>query len=164
MDALVPLAERAAATVLLGVNVDDLDDHRPGQEAARRRGARFPLVEAGLSKEAVRSAARRLGLRVWDKPAAPCLASRVPYGTEVSVGVLSRVERAEGAVRALGFADLRVRHYGELARLEVPVADLDRALSRRTEVTAAIRSAGYRHVTLDLDGLRSGNLNDALDR
>jgi uncharacterized protein len=78
--------------------------------------------------------------------------------------VLSRVERAEGAVRALGFADLRVRHYGELARLEVPVADLDRALSRRTEVTAAIRSAGYRHVTLDLDGLRSGNLNDALDR
>ncbi len=164
MDALVPLADEAGATVLLGVNVDDLDDHRPGQHAARERGARFPLVEAGLTKPAVRSAARALGLPVWDKPAAPCLASRVPYGTEVSVGVLGRVERAEAAVRALGFADLRVRHYGDLARLELPVADLDDALARRTEVTAAVRSAGYRHVTLDLEGLRSGNLNDALDR
>lgn len=162
MDAIAPLATDLGATVFLGVNTDDLDDHRPGQEAAARRGARFPLVDAGLGKAEVRAAARALGLEVWDKPAAPCLASRVPYGTEVSVGVLGRVERAEAAVRALGFGDLRVRHYDDLARLELPLADLDRALLRRDEVVAAIRGAGYRHVTLDLEGLRSGNLNHAL--
>ncbi len=159
MDALGPLAESERATVVLGVNVDDLDDHRPGQEAARRRGARFPLVEAGLTKHDVRRAAHQRGLRVWDKPAAPCLASRVPYGRAVSVGVLGRVERAEAALRALGFGDLRVRHYDDLARLEVPVADLDRAVAEREAVVAAVQGAGYRYVTLDLEGLRSGNLN-----
>jgi uncharacterized protein len=162
MDVLVPLADETSATVLLGVNTDDLGDHRPGQEAARRRGARFPLVEAGLSKDDVRTTARSLGLTVWDKPAAPCLASRVPYGTAVSVGVLGQVERAESAVRRLGFADLRVRHGEETARLEVPVADLDRVLAEREAVVDAIRSAGYRYVTVDLEGLRSGNLNAAL--
>jgi uncharacterized protein len=162
MDVLVPLADEASATVLLGVNTDDLGDHRPGQDAARRRGARFPLVEAGLDKEQVRATARELGLAVWDKPAAPCLASRLPYGTEVSVGVLGQVERAEAAVRRLGFADLRVRHLDDTARLEVPLGDLDRVLAQRDDVVAAIRAAGYRYVTLDLDGLRSGNLNDAL--
>lgn len=162
MDALAPLADRAGATVLLGVNVDDLGDHRPGQEAARRRGARFPLVEAGLTKDDVRTAARTLGLAVWDKPAAPCLASRVPYGTEVSVGVLGQVERAEAGLRALGLGDVRVRHYGDLARIEVPVADLDGVLARRDEAVAAVRAAGYRYVTLDLEGLASGNLNGAL--
>lgn len=162
MDVLVPLADETSATVLLGVNTDDLDDHRPGQEAARRRGARFPLVDARLSKDDVRATARLLGLSVWDKPAAPCLASRLPYGTEVSIGVLGQVERAEAAVRRLGFADLRVRHLGDTARLEVPLADLDRVLDGREAVTAAIHAAGYRHVTVDLDGLRSGNLNDAL--
>ena len=94
MDVLVPLADQTSATVLLGVNTDDLGDHRPGQEAARQRGARFPLVEAGLTKDDVRATAKALGLAVWDKPAAPCLASRLPYGTEVSVGVLGQVERA----------------------------------------------------------------------
>ena len=162
MDVLTPLADEAAATVLLGVNTDDLGDHRPGQEAARRRGARFPLVEAGLTKQDVRSTAKALGLAVWDKPAAPCLASRVPYGTEVSVGVLGQVERAEAAVRRLGFDDLRVRHGEDTARLEVPLADLERVLARRDDVVAAIHAAGYRYVTLDLDGLRSGNLNAAL--
>ena len=163
MDVLTPLADEASATVLLGVNTDDLGDHRPGQEAARRRGARFPLVEAGLTKQDVRSTAKALGLAVWDKPAAPCLASRVPYGTEVSVGVLGQVERAESAVRRLGFTDLRVRHGEDTARLEVPLADLERVLARRDDVVAAIHAAGYRYVTLDLDGLRSGNLNAALD-
>jgi uncharacterized protein len=163
MDALTPLADEVDATVLLGVNVDDLGDHRPGQEAARQRGARFPLVEAGLRKDEIRTAARDLGLTVWDKPAAPCLASRVPYGTEVSVGVLGQVERAEAGLRALGLGDLRVRHYDDLARLEVPVAALEAVLARRPEVVAAVRAAGYRYVTLDLEGLRSGNLNAALD-
>ena len=163
MDVLVPLADEAAATVLLGVNTDDLGDHRPGQEAARRRGARFPLVEAGLTKQDVRATAQALGLTVWDKPAAPCLASRVPYGTEVSVGVLGQVERAEFAIRRLGFPDLRVRHLDDTARVEVPLADLDRLLENREDVVAAAHAAGYRYVTLDLEGLRSGNLNDALD-
>ena len=163
MDALTPLAEATEATVLLGVNVDDLGDHRPGQEAARQRGARFPLVEAGLTKQDVRTAARDLGLAVWDKPAAPCLASRVPYGTAVSVGVLGRVERAEAGLRALGLADLRVRHYADLARIEVPLSDLAVVLERRTAVVAAVQAAGYRYVTLDLEGLRSGNLNASLD-
>jgi pyridinium-3,5-biscarboxylic acid mononucleotide sulfurtransferase len=162
MDVLLPLAEAEGVPVLLGVNLDDLGDHRPGQEAARLRGARFPLVEAGLTKADVRAAAHELGLSVWDKPAAPCLASRVPYGTEVSVGVLGQVERAEAALRRLGFEDLRVRHLDDTARLEVPVDDLDRVLAVREEVVAAVRSAGYRYVTLDLEGLRSGNLNAAL--
>jgi uncharacterized protein len=162
MDVLTPLADEAAATVLLGVNTDDLGDHRPGQEAARQRGAHFPLVEAGLTKDDVRATAKALGLTVWDKPAAPCLASRVPYGTEVSVGVLGQVERAESAVRRLGFGDLRVRHGADTARLEVPLDDLEAVLARRGEVVAAVHAAGYRYVTLDLDGLRSGNLNGAL--
>jgi len=162
MDAVLPLAEAAGSVVTLGVNLDDLGDHRPGQRAASGRGAVFPLVEAGFTKDDVRSMSRELGLRTWDKPAAACLASRVPYGTPVTMGVLGTVERAETALRALGFDDLRVRHYGELARLEVPVDALDRVLSLRTDVIDAVRAAGYRYVTLDLEGLRSGNLNQAL--
>jgi len=162
MDALAPIAEREGATVVLGVNVDDLGDHRPGQQAAAERGARFPLVEAGLTKADVRAASRAAGLRTWDKPAAACLASRIPYGTPVTIGVLKSVEDAEHALRALGFGALRVRHYGDLARLEVPVADFDRVLEARDDVVQAVHAAGYRYVTLDLEGLRSGNLNAAL--
>ena len=164
MDVVGPLAEAegAGATVVLGVNLDDLGDHRPGQRAAAEAGAAFPFVDAGFTKAMVREASRSLGLRTWDKPAAACLASRVPYGTTVSVSVLSRVERAEGALRALGLRELRVRHYDDTARLEVPLADLAAVLERRAEVVAAVRGAGYRYVTLDLEGLRSGNLNQAL--
>lgn len=162
MEAVGPIAAGRDATVVLGVNVDDLGDHRPGQKAAAEHGARFPLVEAGFTKDDVRAASRELGLRTWDKPAAACLASRLPYGTPVTLGVLSSVERAEAGLKALGFADLRVRHYGDLARVEVPVADLDRLLARREAVVAAVRDAGYRYVTVDLEGLRSGNLNAAL--
>jgi len=162
MDAVAPLAEAEGAVVVLGVNLDDLGDHRPGQRAASGRGAVFPLVEAGFTKADVRSTSQALGLRTWDKPAAACLASRVPYGTPVTMGVLGTVERAETALRALGFVDLRVRHYGDLARLEVPIAELDRVVTLRAEVVDAVRAAGYRYVTLDLEGLRSGNLNQAL--
>lgn len=161
LEALDPLARAESATVVLGVNVDDLADHRPGQRAAAERGARFPLVEAGLSKAAVRALSRRLGLRTWDKPAAACLASRLPHGTPVTVQRLSAVARAEAALRELGFGQLRVRHYGELARLEVEQHELGQALSRRHEVVAAVRRAGYRFVTLDLEGFRSGSLNPA---
>jgi uncharacterized protein len=162
MDALTPMA--TDATVVLGVNLDDLGDHRPGQRAAADRGAVFPLVEAGFTKADVRDWSRRLGLRTWDKPAAACLASRVPYGTPVTIGVLSRVERAEQALHRLGFRALRVRHYADTARLEVPLADLAAVVDRRVDVVTAVQGAGYRYVTLDLEGLRSGNLNHVVPR
>jgi uncharacterized protein len=149
-------------TVALGVNLDDLGDHRPGQQAAAERGAVFPLVDAGFTKADVRSWSRRLGLRTWDKPAAACLASRVPYGTAVTFGTLRSVAEAESGLRALGLTQLRVRHYGDTARIEVPTGVLARVVAMRERVTAAVHAAGYRYVTLDLDGFRSGNLNDAL--
>lgn len=162
LDALEPLAVTEGAAVLLGVNVDDLGDHRPGQQAAAERGARFPLVDAGFTKAMVREASRALGLPTADKPAAACLASRVPYGTPVTLGVLQEVEAAERALRMLGFDDLRVRHYRELARIEVPLDRLPEVVARRVEVVGAVQAAGYRYVTLDLEGLRSGNLNGSL--
>jgi uncharacterized protein len=160
MDVVGPIAAAEGATVVLGVNVDDLGDHRPGQRAAVEAGAAFPLVTAGFTKDDVRAASRDLGLRTWDKPAAACLASRIPYGTEVSVGLLGRVDRAEAALHALGLRQLRVRHYGDTARIEVDVADLPNVVEQRAAVVAAVRAAGYRYVTVDLEGFRSGNLND----
>ena len=160
--ALGPIADRAGATVLLGVNLDDLSDHRPGQRAAAERGAVFPLVDAGFTKADVRAHSKELGLSTWAKPAAACLASRLPYGTPVTLGRLSAVERAEAGLRALGFAELRVRHHGEVARIEVPELDLDAVLAKRVDVLAAVRAAGYRWVTLDLDGFRSGGFNSLL--
>ncbi len=162
MEAVAPLAEAASSTVVLGVNTDDLGDHRPGQQAAADRGAVFPLVDAGFSKADVRLWSKRLGLRTWDKPAAPCLASRIPYGTPVTLGALASVGDAEAALRCLGFGDLRVRHYGELARIEVPEDQLDEVVAQRSAVVEAVRQAGYRYATLDLEGLRSGNLNAVL--
>ena len=144
------------------MNVDDLGEHRPGQKAAAERGARFPMVEAGLAKVDVRAISRALGLRTWDRPAAACLASRIPYGTPVTIQVLSRVERAEAALRRLGFRELRVRHYGDTARLELGDDELGAALEQRTTIVGALKQAGYTYVTLDLEGFRSGNLNAAL--
>ncbi|MET0729215.1 MAG: ATP-dependent sacrificial sulfur transferase LarE [Acidimicrobiales bacterium] len=162
LTAIDAVLDASASTVCLGVNLDDLGDHRPGQRAAAERGAVFPLVEAGFTKADVRSRSRELGLVTWDKPAAACLASRLPYGTAVTLGRLSAVERAEAGLRTLGFEELRVRHHDEVARIEVPEADLDAVLARRAEVIAAVRAAGYRWVTLDLDGLRSGGFNQLL--
>lgn len=159
MDVVGPIATAEQATVVLGVNVDDLGDHRPGQKAAADAGAQFPLVTAGFTKQQIRDASRDMGLRTWDKPAMACLASRIPYGTEVSVGLLTQVDRAEAALRRLGLRQLRVRHYGDTARLEVPVGDLPAVLADREAVVAAVRGQGYRYVTLDLEGFRSGNLN-----
>jgi uncharacterized protein len=163
MRCLAPLAAPGHARIVLGVNVDDLGEYRPGQAAARDAGAAFPLVDAGFTKADVRSSSRLLGLRTWDKPAAACLASRLPYGTPVSLGTLGTVAKAEAGLHALGFRGLRVRHYGDLARIELAVGDFDRVLACRDEIVQAVRSAGYRYVTLDLEGLRSGNLNAALD-
>jgi pyridinium-3,5-biscarboxylic acid mononucleotide sulfurtransferase len=161
MDVVGPIAAASGATVVLGVNLDDLGDHRPGQRAAEQGGASFPLVTAGFTKADVRAASLALGLRTWDKPAAACLASRVPYGTEVTVALLSQVDRAEAALKRLGFAELRVRHYGDTARIEVPLDQLADVVARRADVVAATKAAGYAYVTLDLEGFRSGNLNDA---
>lgn len=159
MDAVEPIALTSGATIALGVNVDDLGDHRPGQHAAAERGAVFPLVEAGLTKQEVRRIAKNWGIAVWDRPAMPCLSSRVPYGTGVSVDLVSRIDRAEHALRSLGFNDVRVRHYHDTARIEVPRADLGRAAELSEQIDREVKAAGYRYVTLDLAGLRSGNLN-----
>ncbi|MBI4935345.1 MAG: ATP-dependent sacrificial sulfur transferase LarE [Actinobacteria bacterium] len=159
MEVVGPIAVAEQATVVLGVNVDDLGDHRPGQKAAAEAGAQFPLVAAGFTKADIRATSQQLGLRTWDKPAMACLASRLPYGTAVSVGLLTQLDRAESALRRLGFRQLRVRHYGDTARLEVPLDDLTSVLDQRDAVVQAVKEQGYRYVTLDLEGFRSGNLN-----
>lgn len=150
------------AHVLDGMNAEDTLDVRPGRSAARELKILSPLHELGFSKQDVREAARSLGLPNWDKPAAACLASRVPYGTSVTPKLLSQIERAEAALFDFGFRELRVRHHGDVARLEVPEADLTRALQQREKITAALRSVGYTYVTLDLAGLRTGSMNEVL--
>ena len=162
MDVAGPIALTTDSVVVLGVNLDDLGDHRPGQRAASERNARFPLVDAGFTKTAIRETSRELGLRTWDKPAAACLASRLPYGTQVSVPLLRKLDRAEAGLAELGFGQLRVRDYGDTARLELPLDDLQQVLDRRDEVVDAVKGVGYTYVTLDLEGFRSGNLNQAL--
>src|SRR5207302_10573422 len=131
----------------------------PGHGSAVRRGVRFPLLEAGMTKSDVRSAARRLGLPNWDKPSFACLSSRVPNGAEVTVEVLRRVEAAEAAVQALGFRQVRVRHHGEVARIEVEPGDIGRLFEVRGQVVAGVRAAGYAFVALDLEGYATGSLN-----
>ena len=157
-DALAPIAKAGSATILLGVVLDDLGDDRPGQAVAADRGAAFPLVDAGLSKADVRGLSRHLGLSTWDKPAAACLASRIPHGTEVSVSLLGRVERAEAALRDLGFGrlgPLRVRHRGDGASIELAPAELERATTSAGQIQAAVRqAAGYTNVRIDPDGYR----------
>jgi uncharacterized protein len=163
MSVLGPLAQAESARVVLGVNVSDLGDHRPGQAAAAEAGATFPLVEAGFTKDDIRRLSKELGLRTWNKPAAACLASRLPYGTPVTLGRLAAVDAAESALRSLGFSQLRVRHHGPAARLEFEPEALGQVLARRHEVVAAVQSAGFRFVALDLEGFSSGSMNRMLD-
>lgn len=161
-DVLAPIAHERDARLAVGTNLDDLSDHRPGLRAAREHEVRAPLVDAGLTKALVRAAASEMGLAAADKPASPCLASRVAYGVPVTEERLARVDAAEEALRALGFTELRVRDHGDLARIEVPVADIDRAAQARAEIADALRVLGFRYVTLDLAGFRSGSLNEVL--
>lgn len=158
--------ELSLATVVYGANADDAHDFRPGMEAARDARIGAPLLEAGLTKAEIRELSRRLGLPTAEKPAQPCLASRLPYGTEVTVERLRTIDRGEAALRRLGFRELRVRHHGDVARLEVPEGDLPRLLepATRRAVVAALREAGFTHVTVDLQGLRSGSLNEGIVR
>lgn len=148
--------------VIDGMNVEDTLDVRPGRAAAKLHGIESPLHVLGFTKEDIRAAAHHLGLSNWNKPAAACLASRIPYGTTVTPELLSQVERAEGALHALGFPELRVRHHGDTARIEVPETCFDDMMVRRTEVIAALKANGYTYVTLDLQGLRSGSMNEVL--
>jgi uncharacterized protein len=164
-DALAALArERGYATLLSGANADDAGDWRPGLRAAAEHGVRHPLLEAGAGKAEVRAVARLLDLPSAEKPATPCLASRIPYGTAVDPDALALIDRAERAVRALGFPVLRVRHHGILGRVEIAAEDLERARAREAELTAAVRAAGYRSAVLDPEPFRSGRLNVALGR
>ena len=154
-------AAEGYAAVVDGANRDDLADWRPGRQAAAERAVLSPLVEADFTKAEIRAASQALGLPTWDKPAMPCLASRFPYGTPITVGGLRRVERAEAVLRQHGFRELRVRHFGEAARIEVAPAELPRLLepARRAAVTAALQGLGYRQVAVDPEGFRSGKLN-----
>ena len=150
------------AWVANGANTDDRGDYRPGMEAAAEHGARSPLLEAGMDKAAVRVMARRLGIPVWDKPAQPCLSSRVPYGTPVTVETLSKIERAEDFLRGLGLREFRARHHDKLCRVEASEADIDVVIRRREEIVTGLKAIGYLWVSLDLAPLRSGSLNDQL--
>ena len=155
-------AARGFTTVVDGFNSDDRGDFRPGRKAGRELGVRSPLCEADLNKEEIRAAARHLGLSNWAKPAMACLSSRVEYGTPITIEILKQVDRAERALRHLGFEDLRVRHHDKLARIEVDPVMIDRALTAREEIIEAVKAAGYIYVTLDLQGLRHGSMNEGL--
>ncbi|MDX6338001.1 MAG: pyridinium-3,5-biscarboxylic acid mononucleotide sulfurtransferase [Streptosporangiaceae bacterium] len=163
-DAVTPVAAAMGARVALGTNLDDLSDHRPGQRAARDRDAVFPLVDAGLSKAAVRAVSRELGLATAGKPAAACLSSRIAYGDPVSPELLGQIEQAEDALHRAGFLACRVRAHaaGSVARIEVPPEDLGRLLARREEITGLVRAAGFVFATADLAGLHSGSMNALL--
>lgn len=148
--------------ILDGTNADDIGDHRPGLRAAREQGVRSPLQECGFDKEATRALAKDLGLSNWDRPANACLSSRIPYGSEVTPEKLAQVERAEAALRQLGFTNFRVRHHGQVARLELDPQDFARAIDLREAIDAAVKTADFLYVALDLAGFRSGSMNKAL--
>ena len=142
-----------------GAIADDIGDHRPGHGSAVRRGVRFPLLEAGLAKADIRAAARTLGLPNWNKPSFACLSSRIPHGNEVTLEALRRIEAAEAAVKALGFRQVRVRDHGDIARIEVEPHEIPRLVEQRETVVDALRRAGYKFVSLDLEGYATGSLN-----
>ncbi|HEY4842138.1 MAG TPA: ATP-dependent sacrificial sulfur transferase LarE [Terriglobales bacterium] len=155
---------RGFDAIAYGVNTDDAGDFRPGQEAARQHHVLAPLLEAGLNKAEIRELARRAELRVWDKPASACLSSRVEYGRAVTPEALSVIERGEDALRAMGFRQMRVRHHGEIVRIEIAREELPRALTAEMarEFTSVFKQLGFKFVTLDLEGFRSGSMNQLL--
>lgn len=156
--------ERGFDHVADGCNLDDTADFRPGRRAAARYSVRSPLVEAGLTKDDIRALSRERGLPTWDKPAMACLSSRIPYGTPVTVEALGRIADAEAYLRSLRLRQLRVRHHGDVARIETDEAGLELLIARRAEVVQRLKELGYLYVTLDLAGYRSGSLNAALAR
>jgi uncharacterized protein len=161
---LSPLARSRGAEIAVGTNLDDLSDFRPGMAAARESDVKTPLADAQLTKAEVRELSRELGLPTADKPASPCLASRFAYGVAVTREGLRRIDRAEEAIRNLGFVEFRVRDHGDLARIEVREAELERAAMLHQEMALALRTLGFTYVTLDLTGFRSGSMNEVLQR
>jgi uncharacterized protein len=156
--------DRGFACVIDGCNVDDEGDYRPGRIAAAEQGVRSPLIEAGLTKDEIRDLSRERGLPTWDKPAMACLSSRIPYGTEVTVEALRQIGEAEAFLRSLGVRQLRVRHHGELARIEVEQDGMDLLMrdGNRERAVERLTELGYKYVTLDLAGFRSGSMNEVL--
>jgi len=148
--------------VVNGANTDDIGDYRPGMVAASEHKVRSPMVEAGLTKADVRAIAKTLDIPIWDKPAQPCLSSRIPYGTPVTVENLSKIEQAEDYLRGLGFKEVRARHHDRLCRIEVGEDEIELAFAQRKEIVSAVKKIGYLWVSLDMSGLRSGSLNDQL--
>lgn len=156
--------QRGFAAIAYGINLDDRSDYRPGQQAAQQHGVAAPLLESGLRKQEIRDLARAAGLRIWDKPASACLASRIEYGRPVTAEALRQVEEGEEALRKLGFRQFRVRHHGEIVRIEIAPAELPRALTPEmaAEFTRIFKALGFTFVTLDLEGFRSGSMNALL--
>lgn len=154
--------DRGLEAILDGTHAGDAGDFRPGTRAADQLGVRSPLREAGLAKPEVRAIARLLGLPVWDKPASPCLASRFPYGEAITAEKLGMVDRSESFLHRLGFRELRVRHHGNVARIEVAPAEMPRLMAAAVEIARALKAFGYAYVTMDLQGFRSGSLNEVL--
>jgi uncharacterized protein len=164
-DTLSPLAaEGAIAALADGFNADDVGDYRPGAVAAREHGVRSPLLEAGLTKQEIRALSREMGLPTWDKPAMACLSSRVPYGERISREKLEQIDRAEQLLRELGYKQVRVRHHGDVARIELPPEDLPRFFSDglAEPIARRIKELGFDYVALDLQGYRSGSMNEVL--
>ena len=155
-------AGRGYFVVLSGANADDTGDFRPGLKAGEHLGVRNPLLEAGLTKKDIRAASQAMGLETWDKPAMACLASRVPYGQPVTAEKLSRIERGEALLGELGFSQFRVRDHDTVARVEVPPDEIARATANRDRIVEGLKAAGYTYVTLDLEGFRSGSMNEPL--
>jgi uncharacterized protein len=159
-DKLEPIRQDLGfAHLAYGATADDAGDHRPGHGSAIRRGVRFPLLEAGMGKPEIRAAARELGLPNWNKPSFACLSSRIPHGTQVTVQALRQIEAAEAAMKAIGFRQVRVRHHGDVARIEVDGSEIGRLVAERERVVDAVRGAGYKFVSADLDGYSTGSLN-----
>lgn len=155
---------RGIEHIVDGSTIDDLDDYRPGRQAAKQHAVRSPLIEVGLDKNEVRELSRRATLPTWDKPASPCLSSRIAYGTTVTIERLSKVDRGEEILREFGFREFRVRHHDTLVRLEIAAAEMDRVLQKEVidQLAARFRELGFKYVTLDLHGFRSGSMNEAL--
>jgi pyridinium-3,5-biscarboxylic acid mononucleotide sulfurtransferase len=159
-DTLEPVRrDLGLAHLAYGATADDAGDHRPGHASAVKRGVRYPLLEARMPKSEIRAAARALGLPNWNKPSFACLSSRIPHGTPVTVAALRQIEAAEDALKALGFAQVRVRHHGDVARIEVEASDIPRLIAQRDRVADEVRAAGYKFVSVDLEGYSTGHLN-----
>lgn len=156
---------RGIENIVDGSTVDDLGDYRPGRRAALQHAVRSPLIEVGLNKNEVRELSRRATLPTWDKPASPCLSSRIAYGTTVTIERLSKIDRGEEILREFGFREFRVRHHDQLVRLEIAQAEMDRVMRKEVfqKLAARFRELGFKYVTLDLEGFRSGSMNEVLD-